>query len=144
MVWTDGTTAYTAGGEPLDSVVVDDFVILADPRSGAMGYVRPEADSISGSGDVSQAREMAVGEFGGVWAPDASGESGAYVAYLPPLSEEIRQQITVETIPGARVRDVTTCRPSQVLLLVAHIDGPPESVTGLTYPGSATQERFSS
>ncbi len=152
IVWTDGTSAYTASGQPLPSVVVDDIVVFANNVSGAMGYVRQESGSISGSGDISQAYEMEVGQFPGVWAPDPSGEGGVYAAYLPPLVDEFIDEVTLETIPGARVRDITVYEPDElrtallaaggfppVRLLVAHVEGPAGSVTGVSFPGSETQ-----
>ena len=72
-----------------------------------------------------------------MWAPDPSGESGVYIAYLPPLGGEVTNEITVQTTPDAQVRDLTTYFPEgNVLLLVAHIDGPPGSVTGVDFPAA--------
>ncbi len=138
VVWTDGTSAFTAAGQPLSSVAVDDFVVFGNNHSGAMGYIRPEDGSLSGSGAVGQASEVGgPGKYPAVWAPDASGESGVYIAYLPPLGGEATKDITVQTVPEARVRDVTTYFPEgNVLLLVAHIDGPPDSVTGVDFPAA--------
>ncbi len=138
VVWTEGTRAYSAAGLALPSVAVDDIVIFGDKRSGAMGYLRPEEGSLSGSGDVSQASEVgAPPDHAAVWAPDPSGERGVYIAWLPPFAGEVTEQITVETTPDAQVQDLTTYFPEgSVLLLVAHIDGPPDAVTRIDFPAA--------
>ena len=145
VVWTDGTTAYTASGQALRSTPVDDFVIFANDQSGAFGYLRPEEESASGSGAVKQTRELEPppAPTVGVWAPDPSGDGGAYVVYLPPISQAVADQITVVTTPEARVRDVTTYFPDgSSRMAVAHIDGPPEAVIGITFPGLEDWDPF--
>jgi len=145
IVWTDGSTAFTAAGQPLLSRVVDDdIVIFANPESGAFGYVRPRDGLAQGDGEVGQAREQASGApIVGVWAPDDSGDGGAYIAYLPPITEEAANRITVEATSEVRVRDVTTYFPDgSGRMTVAHIDGPADSVVGLTFPGVENNTRF--
>jgi hypothetical protein len=63
--------------------------------------------------------------------------------YLPPISQAVADQITVETTPEARVRDVTTYFPDgSSRMAVAHIDGPPEAVIGITFPGLEDWDPF--
>jgi hypothetical protein len=142
VVWTDGETAFTAAGLPLDTVVEDDVVIFANTTSGAWGYVRPDSRSPRGTGAIRQALEQDVGEYPGVWAPDTTGESGVYAAYLPMLTEAEREQVSLVTKPGAVVRDLSTHRPDHALFVVAHVEGPPDSVRTVRFPNSDTYPKF--
>jgi hypothetical protein len=145
VVWTDGTSAITAGGEPVSSVVVDEtMVIFGNNRSGAFGYLRPEEGSVSGSGAIGQAREGTTGgPIEGVWAADASGDSGTYVVYMPPIDDALAAQTEVLTTSGATVRDIRTYFPNEnARLVVAHIDGTPDAVIGATFPGLEDWPRF--
>jgi hypothetical protein len=144
VVWTDGTSTFNAGGWELASIVVDDDIVIftgAGAELGvAIGYIRPELGSLSGSGELRPRGDVLPFEKSpSVWVPDRSGAGGVYAAYLPYLAahdDKVREQITVETTSEATVRDLATYVANGMLFVVAHIDGPPDSVTAVTYPGS--------
>ncbi len=123
-MWTDGTTAYTASGSPLPSVVEDDIVFFANPNSGAMGYVRPESDSVSGSGAVDKHGRWRPGSSPECGAPTPRARAACTGPYLPPISDERGGQITIETIAQATVRDVTSHNlgGSLGLLVIARVN----------------------
>ncbi len=139
VVWTDGTNAFNVEGTPLVSTVVDgDIVVFTGTGVEAIsiGYIRLDPGSLIGSGEVRAWPLYAPYErAASVWVPDRSGGGGVYVAHLQALEERFAEQVSLETTPEATVRDVKLYRPHQVFLLVAHIDGPPGSVTAVTYPG---------
>jgi hypothetical protein len=140
-VWTDGTTAFSVDGQAMVSTVVDgDIVVFTGTgvENIAVGYIRPEPDSLSGSGEIIRRADLwrPFDTSPSVWVPDRSGEGGVFAVHLPAIDEKVADQVALETAPGATVRDVKLYRPSQVFLLVAHIDGPPDSVVAVTYPGS--------
>jgi hypothetical protein len=142
-LWTDGTSTFNAAGQTLSSITVDDIVIFTGAGvslGDAIGYIRPEPGSLSGSGEIRPRGDaLPFAKFPSVWVPDRSGDGGVYAAYLPYLpagDEKAREQITVETTSGATIRDVETYVVSEMVFVVAHVDGSPSSVTGVSYPGS--------
>jgi hypothetical protein len=46
------------------------------------------------------------------------------------------------TKPGAVVRDLSTHRPDHALFVVAHVEGPPDSVRTVRFPNSDTYPKF--
>ena len=114
--------------------------------SGAMGYLRPEADSVSGSGD---GRMKATGD----WRPGTSPACGSDDASgherdlrgLPAARSRRTSQITVETLPETHRPGPHVAQPRTTLSRrrssVAHIDGPPDSVIPVTFTAGPRRTR---
>ncbi|MGB7820364.1 MAG: hypothetical protein WBL35_16720, partial [Ornithinibacter sp.] len=131
ITWTDGETAFTAQGQALDSVAQDDVVFFVGGSEGYVGYLlAPDGSDALGSGEVKAAGDMEPGHFPAVWLDDASGSSGTYATYLPPV-EDVELVVTGD----ARIRDLTLHDFGDVVgvLAVADIDGPRESVTHVRF-----------
>ncbi len=130
VVWTDGQTAY-AKGLPLETVIEDDLVLFAGGGVGLVGYLRaPDAADPLGSGEAKTAKDMDPGSFPAVWAEDPGGNSGTYVAFLPPVED-----VNLVTTGDARVRDLTVHDFGDIrgLLVVADVEGTRQSVTEVRF-----------
>ncbi len=131
IVWTDGEAAYTAGGQSLDSVVQDDVVFFVGGNEGYVGYLMPPVGSEQlGSGGATAAGDMQPGHFPAVWVEGATGSSGTYATYLPPVED-----VELVTTGEARVRDLTVHDFGDIVgvLVLADVEGSRESVTEVRF-----------
>jgi len=131
IMWTDGETAYTALGQPLDSVVQDDVVFFVGGNEGYVGYLMPPDGSEQlGSGGARAAGDMQPGHFPAVWIDGAAGSSGTYATFLPPAKD-----VELVTTGDARVRDLTVHDFGDIVgvLVLADVEGSRESVTEVRF-----------
>jgi hypothetical protein len=133
LTWARGDTVFRADGVPLGSSRVGDVLFHFDDDQSVLGYTAPATeDDPLGTGRTRFADEVEPGTFLSVWAPGPEGQ-GLYAVLLPPA----RDVELVTTDKGTvRSLDTTDLGGNAGMLVVARVDGPADSVTGVRFTSS--------